>query len=228
MWRKEMAQQKGGDKITRNIVIGMVLLVVLAGVGASLFSSHSTSSAAKPVAASKADGYGIALNPTAKVRVDFWEDFQCPNCRNFEAVNNAYIDSLVKAGKIKAVYHPMSFIGPESIMAANAAACASDAGKFAEFHTALYANQSKTENSGLWNAQVLTVLGIGVGIKDKNFASCVKSSKYEGWVSTIETDATKQGVNSTPTVFVNGTLMPTENYLDLKKFTAYLAAAGVK
>ena len=223
-----MAQQKGGDKVTRNIVIGMVLVVVLAGVGASLFSSHSTNSAAKPVLASKADGYGITINPTAKVKVDFWEDFQCPNCRNFEAVNNAYIESLVRAGKIKAVYHPMSFIGPESILAANAAGCAADAGKFLEFHTALYANQSKTENSGLWNAQVLTVLGIGVGIKDKNFASCVKSSKYQGWVSTIETDATKQGVNSTPTVFVNGKLMPTENYLDNKKFAAYLVAAGVK
>ena len=223
-----MAQQKGGDKVTRNIVIGMVLVVVLAGVGASLFSSHSANSAAKPVLASKADGYGITINPTAKVKVDFWEDFQCPNCRNFEAVNNAYVDSLVRAGKIKAVYHPMSFIGPESILAANAAGCAADAGKFLEFHTALYANQSKTENSGLWNAQVLTVLGIGVGIKDKNFASCVKSSKYEGWVSTIETDATKQGVNSTPTVFVNGKLMPTENYLDNKKFAAYLVAAGVK
>ena len=122
----------------------------------------------------------------------------------------------------------MSFIGPESILAASAAGCASDAGKFLEFHTALYANQPKTENSGLWNAQVLTILGIGVGVKDKNFSECVKSSKYEGWLSNIETDATKQGVNSTPTVFVNGKLMPTTNYLDVKKFSAYLAAAGVK
>jgi protein-disulfide isomerase len=223
-----MAQQNGGDKITRNIVIGMVLLVVLAGVGASLFSSHSTNSSAKPAAASKADGYGITFNPNAKVRVDFWEDFQCPNCRNFEAVNSSYVNSLVTAGKIKAVFHPMSFIGPESILAGSAAGCASDAGKFLEFHTALYANQPKTENSGLWNAQVLTILGIGSGIKDKNFSQCVKSSKYEGWLSTIETDATKQGVNSTPTVFVNGQLMPTTNYLDVKKFSAYLAAAGVK
>ena len=206
----------------------MVLLVVLAGVGASLFSSHSVSSAAKPVAASKADGYGIMFNPSAPVRVDFWEDFQCPNCRNFEAVNNAYINSLVEAGKIKAVYHPMSFIGPESIMAANAAACAADAGKFLAFHTALYANQSKTENSGLWNPQVLTVLGIGSGIKDKKFASCVKDSKYSSWVSLIEADATKVGVNSTPTVFVDGTLMPSENYLNLAKFTAFLQKAGVK
>ena len=91
-----MAQQKGGDKITRNIVIGMVLLVVLAGVGASLFSSHSTNSSAKPAAASKADGYGITFNPNAKVRVDLWEDFQCPNCRNFEAVNIKHASEVLK------------------------------------------------------------------------------------------------------------------------------------
>ena len=222
-----MAQQKGGDKTTRNIVIGMVFLVVLAGIGASLFSSHSVNSAAKPIAASKADGYGIVINPTAKVRVDFWEDFQCPNCRNFEAVNNSYINSLITAGKIKAVFHPMSFIGPESILAANAAGCASDAGKFLEFHRALYANQAKTENSGLWNAQVLTVLGIGTGIKDKNFASCVKDNKYVNWLTNNETNATKVGVNSTPTVFVDGALMPSEDYLDLAKFTAFLQKAGV-
>ena len=136
--------------------------------------------------------------------------------------------SITKAGKIKAVFHPMTFIGPESILAANAAACASNAGKFLEYHTALYANQSKTENSGLWNSQVLTLLGVGLGITDKNFASCVKKSTYTGWTSLIETDATKQGVNSTPTVFVNGKLMPTENYLDNKKFAAYLVAAGMK
>mgnify|MGYP000057619396 CR=1 FL=1 len=223
-----MAQQKGGDKITRNIVIGMVLLVVLSGVGASLFSSHSTNSAAKPVAASKADGYGIMFNPSAPVRLDLWEDFQCPNCRNFEAVNNTYINSLIEAGKIKAVFHPMSFIGPESVMAANAAGCAADSGKFLAYHSSLYANQSKTENSGLWNAQVLTVLGIGAGINDKKFAGCVKDNKFAGWVSNIETDATKVGVNSTPTVFVDGNLMPSENYLDLAKFKAYLAKAGVK
>jgi protein-disulfide isomerase len=74
----------------------------------------------------------------------------------------------------------------------------------------------------------LKKLGESVGIKDTNFDKCVASSKYEGWVTAIETDATKRGVNSTPTVFVNGSLMPTENYLDLAKFTAYLQKAGVK
>lgn len=223
-----MAEKKSGDKVTRYIVIGMVLLVVLAGVGASLFSSHSANSFAKPAAAVKAEGNGLTFNPSAPVKVDFWEDFQCPNCRNFEVVVNSYVNSLVKAGKIKAVYHAMSFIGPESILAANAAACASDAGKFLEYHTALYANQGKSENSGIWTPLYLKKLGDAVGIKDTNFEKCVASSKYNGWVSAIETDATKRGVNSTPTVFVNGTLMPTENYLDLAKFTAYLQKAGVK
>lgn len=223
-----MAEKKSGDKVTRYIVIGMVLLVVLAGVGASLFSSHSANSYAKPAAAVKAEGNGITFNAGAPVKVDFWEDFQCPNCRNFEVVVNSYVNSLVTAGKIHAVYHPMSFIGPESILAANAAACAADSGKFLEYHRALYANQGTKENSGIWTSLYLKKLGDAIGIKDSKFSSCVAANKYDGWVNGIETDATKRGVNSTPTVFVNGALMPTENYLDLAKFTAYLQKAGVK
>ncbi len=223
-----MAQQKSGDNITRNIVIGMVLLVVLAGVGASLFSSHSSKSSAKPIAAVAANGYGLTFNPSAKVKVDFWEDFQCPNCRNFEGVNGSYINSLVNSGKINAVFHSWAFIGPESTLASNAAACASDAGKFLEYHTALYANQSSTENSGLWNNQVLIILGKSVGITSKDFEKCVTSGKYVGWTSNIETDARKQGVNSTPTVFVNGKLMPQEDYFNPANFTSYLQKAGVK
>ena len=223
-----MAQQKGGDNITRNIVIGMVLLVVLAGVGASLFSSHSSKSSAKPIAAVAANGYGLTFNPSAKVKVDFWEDFQCPNCRNFEAINNSYVNSLVKAGKIQAVYHTWAFIGPESTLAANAAACASDAGKFLEYHRSLYANQPSTENSGTWNNQVLVAIGRSVGITDKNFDKCVTSGKYVGWMSNIETDARKLGVHATPTVFVNGALMPQEDYFDGAKFTSFLEKAGAK
>jgi protein-disulfide isomerase len=223
-----MAQKKAQDNVTRNIVIGMVLFVVLAGVGASLFSNRTNTSTAIPKSASAATGYGITFNPTAKVKLDLWEDFQCPNCKNFEAVNDSYIKSLVTSGKANVTYHSMSFIGPESILAAAASGCAADAGKYLEFHTALYANQSTKENSGLWNKEVLTILGKGVGITDKTFEKCISSGKYENWTGNIEADAAKKNVNSTPTVFVNGKLMPSENYLDNKKFAAYLTAAGVK
>ena len=96
---KRQPQKKQGDKFTLYLVIGMITLVVLSGVGAVVAKNHAASNAPLPSSVSKANGYGITFNPTAKVRVDMYEDFRCPNCRNFEAVNNTYVNSLVRADR---------------------------------------------------------------------------------------------------------------------------------
>ena len=218
---------KAQDKVTRNIVIAMILVVVLAGAGAALINYRTNNSTAIPLIANKAVGYGLEFNPNASIRIDMWEDFQCPSCKAFEAANNAYVNELVKAGKVHAVYHPMSFIGPESALQARAAGCAADEGKFLEYHTALYANQS-TENSGIWNPETLTIIGKGLGLTSKQFERCVKSKKYDNWVRNIEVDASKNNVNSTPTIFLNGKQMDPSTHRDNAKFKAALTAAGVK
>ena len=73
-----MAQQSGGDKITRNIVIGMVVLVISVGIAFSMLGNKSIGGAAIPSSVSKSDGYGIVFNGnlTGKPVVDLWEDFQ--------------------------------------------------------------------------------------------------------------------------------------------------------
>ncbi|MEI6867185.1 MAG: thioredoxin domain-containing protein [Actinomycetes bacterium] len=223
-----MAQKSGGDKATRILVIGMVIFVVLVGVIFSVVSANSRNHVAIPSAVSKADGYGIVFNGAKKPVIDVWEDFQCPICQRFEALNGNYMNSIVRTGKAKVVYHTMSFIGAESVTSAAAAACAADSGKFLEFHTALYQNQPSTENSGTWTNPLLIVLGGASGITDKNFASCVNSGKYINWTKNIETDAAKKNINATPTIFVNGKeLNRATQYMDAAAFKAALAAGGI-
>ena len=230
--KKNNAPKKQGDKFTRYLVIGMIAFIVIAGVGAALAKNHSNSHAALPALVTKADGYGISINPTAKVKVDMYEDFRCPNCRNFEAVNNSYIDTLVRAGKINAVYHPMSFIAPDSILTAAAAACAADQGKFLEMHTALYVNQPSStqiaENSAYWTNAQLILLGHSVGITSKSYDTCVTSGKYINWTRNIEADAAAKNINATPTVIVNGKTLPLATDYDAKLFTKVLTNLGVK
>ena len=60
---------KGSDTVTRNIVIGMVLLVVLAGAGAALANYRTNNSTAIPTLANKAVGGGIEFNSSAPVRL---------------------------------------------------------------------------------------------------------------------------------------------------------------
>ena len=216
-----------GDKTTRNLVVGMILLVVVAGAGAALASNHAVKNASKPSAVEASDGDGIGFNPNAPVKVDFYEDFQCPHCRDFEAVNSAYINKLTTDGKIHAVFHPMSFIGNESVLTAAAAACASDQGKFLQLRNAIFANQA-TENSGVWTNTKLIVMGATLGISSKKYAECINSGQYLNWTKNVEDYAGKANINSTPTVLINGKPIAQNTYLNATAFQAAFAAAGVK
>ena len=224
----KVGAKSGGEKTTSYIALGMVFFVLLVGVAFVVINNQANKTLAIPSSVSKADGYAIVINPTAKVRVDMWEDFQCPNCRNFEGVAGAYLDDLVKNGKITAVYHPMSFLGPESVLAATAAACTADQGRFVQMHGMLYANQPASENSGAWTNDALIKLAVASGADKKTVSSCIASGKYEKWTQKIENDASKKGVTSTPTIYINGKELNRSHYLDLAAFQKDLAAAGVK
>ena len=224
--KKKANQAK--DTTNRNIAIGMVIFVVLVGVLFSVLSNKTNSKVSIPSSVSAADGYGIVFNKDAKVKVDIWEDFQCPHCKEFESVSGDYINGLIRDGKIRAVFHPMTFIGPESVLAAAAAACTADSGKFLNMHAALYNNQSATENSGTWTNTTLKLLAITAGDSSKATASCIDSGKYTNWTQNVEADAAKKNVNSTPTMFINGAKLNQAHYLDLAGLKADFAAAGVK
>lgn len=200
-----MAKQSGGDKITRYIVIGMVVFVVAVGVVFSFVGNKSSTGASIPSSVSKSDGYGIVFNGDLKGKpvVDLWEDFQCPVCARFEASDGAYIRQLIESKKAKVVFHILSFIGPESILAANAAACSADEGKFLQFHSYLYAHQGK-ENTGTWTSTALINAGAATGLTSSKFKSCVNAGTYGGWVNNVANDGASKNINQTPTALVNG------------------------
>ena len=194
-----------GDKFTRNLTLGMVLLVIFTGVFFYFYSSSAKNSAPAPTLAVKAQGLGIA--PTGVVPntpvVDIWEDFQCPVCKKFEELNNASLQKLVLDKKVTVVYHLLSFLGPESVLLANAASCAADEGKYSAFHDLLYASQG-TENSGIWSNESLILTAKSLGLTSNTFTKCVNSGKYTKYLANISADGEKHKVTATPTVFVNG------------------------
>ena len=195
----------GGDKVTRNLVIGMVALVVVVGATFSYFGSKGSTTAAIPSSVSKTDGYGIVFNADVPniPTIDVYEDFQCPVCARFEAINGITLEKAIEEKKAKVIYHVLSFLGTESILAANASACAADEDKFLAFHKAFYSNQP-AENAGAINATFLKALGASIGITSDKFAKCVDDGGYYDWVKNVGEAGSKANVNSTPTVFVNG------------------------
>ena len=204
-----MAQAKnpkgGKDNFTRNLVIAVVLGVVLIMLVPTLLSKKTNTNAAIPSSVSVEDGYGMVFNKELQdvPFIEIYEDFQCPACARFEAIVGEYVEDLINTKKAKVAYHPLSFLGPESQLAANAAGCAADEGKFIQFHKLLYANQP-AENSGAWSAGYFSTLSLGLGIQSKDYDKCIANNEYKDWVINVANEGAKRNINSTPTVFING------------------------
>jgi protein-disulfide isomerase len=211
-------QAKSGDNVTRWIVIAMVSLVVVTGVVFSIFSQNNQeteSLAALDGYKSKGslvstidteNGSAITFNPGLAKTVDVWEDPQCPVCKYFEDANGDYIDSLIREKKATVRFHVLSFLGDESVRAANASFCAADEGQYIDFHKALYRVQSPLENSGFWSNDTLVAIGAKVGITSEKFAKCVNDGQKVDLVKANYESMPKYGVQGTPTVFIDGKL----------------------
>jgi protein-disulfide isomerase len=232
-----MANSNKGDKGLRAIVIGMIVFVLAVTAFFIYLDKKPAQNALAPSSISKADGSGLVFNPKATPQIDIWEDFQCPACRDFEALNNEYVKKIILEKKAKVVYHPLTFIGErstmgfnESIVAANAAACAMDSNKFIEMHEIIFQNQAPTENSGKWTKEFMISLGSKIGLTSMKFQNCVTDGNYALWTESVASYAAVKNVNSTPTVLINGKELNREagEYSDPAKFQAALAAGGVK
>ena len=235
-----MAKQQAmaQDNTTRWIVIAMVLLVVVTGVVFSLMSQNNKENESlaaldgtklKPAVTATIDttnGSAITLNPGATKVIDVWEDPQCPICKNFEDANGDYIESLVRDKKATVRFHVLSFLGDESVRAANASFCAADEGQYLDFHHALYAVQSPLENSGFWSNEKLISIGAKIGIKSEKFVTCVNKGNKIDLVKANYDSMEKYGVKGTPTIFINGKLWERKSPdFNLAEFKAAVEAA---
>lgn len=94
-------------------------------------------------------------------------------------------------------------IGPESIRAAEAAACANEQGQFWPYHDTIFANQ-RGENQGAFSDDALQAFAAALGLDETAFNACLDSDRYRGAVQAETTAGQERGVRSTPTLFING------------------------
>lgn len=234
-----MAKQaaKSTDNTTRWIVIAMVALVIVTGVVFSLFSQNTKESASlagldgikvMPAVTSTIDpnnGSAITFDNGAVTTIDVWEDPQCPVCKYFEDANGEYLDSLIREKKATVRFHVLSFLGDESVRAANASFCAAEEGQYLNFHKAIYAVQSPVENSGFWSNETLVKMGKKIGITSTTFENCVNKGSKVDLVQAHSDSMSKYGVQGTPTVFINGKKWErTQNEFILEEFKAAVEA----
>lgn len=141
-----------------------------------------------------------------KAVLSLYEDFLCPACGNFEKQFGPTVSKLIDSGAVAADYYMVSILDRQgdgySSRSANAAYCVADESTdaFRRFHAALYAQQPP-EGVGPFpdNARLTEVArqaGAAGGVPE-----CIDSGRYEEMVKGL---AAATGVNSTPTIRING------------------------
>jgi len=137
----------------------------------------------------------------AQVTLVEFSDFQCPFCAQvmptLKRIQQTYGDQVRVIWKD----FPLTSIHPQAFGAAQAGRCAQEQGMFWELHDQLFANQQSLQPGAL------KTHAIAVGLDAEVFDTCLDSGKHADAVQAQMDTATRLGVVSTPTVFVNGRLV---------------------
>jgi protein-disulfide isomerase len=204
--REQEAQRKRERRILGLVALAVVLLIVGVGIGVQQWRSGRTPSALPSTAGSLApvtiaDGKPIVLGQAgAPVKVQLYEDFHCPHCADFEEELGPTLTAEQQSGRVAVELYPMSFIDEGSATAANAMACAAEAGFGQAYYLGLFANHTLE-----WSdSQLVDLAGKVSSQVPASFGSCVTTKAHSGWVDSINAAAQANGVTSTPTMFING------------------------
>ena len=209
--RKEERQQEK-QRGQQRIIIGVV--IVLAIFAAIIFALTSLPADAdlpttldhyEDFMTSQTDeGYALLGNPNAPVTVREFSSFSCPGCADFHRNVFPALLPAIESGAINFVYVPLqtgSVANPEG--AARTAICAGEQGMFWEMHDVLFFWHETYANSAFQDSRIRT--GVNeLGLDSGEFNSCFRSNSTD----TVLTSALAEGVGSTPSVEVNGVLLP--------------------
>ena len=200
-----MIQRRSARTLTAPIVACLVLLsvVTVVRIGRAAERSISVSREDLIAALEREAGPSKGSADAPVVMVEF-SDFQCGYCRLFWQETLPKIEErYIRTGKVRFVYRHMAIRGEASVLAAQAASCAHDQGKFWQYHDALW---SKTSPFTLTSAQ-LKRYAAELQLEEKPFAGCLDSGKHAEQVMAETIRGHALGANGTPAFLVNGQLV---------------------
>jgi protein-disulfide isomerase/uncharacterized membrane protein len=151
----------------------------------------------------------------APIRVVEFSDFLCPYCRE---IAGAFSNFIPKSGDRIVLYYknyPLdqacnasltSTVHPGACLVALGAVCAQDQGRFWQYHDRVFGNPPK-------DPKVADVVRIATeaGLDAAAFESCINTQRTRDRLTAEIAEGKNYGVNSTPTLFINGKRLPRIN-----------------
>jgi protein-disulfide isomerase len=189
-------------------LVAAVILIVALGQQSAAPASADPIGPTGAYPSNLANG-SVLSRPDAPVTLEVWSDFQCPFCGQFA---RTYLPRLVTdfvvRGQLRIVAHDVDFVGRgdqnESVDAAVAASCAADQNRYWELHDVIFANQNG-ENEGAFSRARLAQMAAKTDIDVAAWDNCRADPGRATTVARTTADALAAGIDSTPTLVLNGT-----------------------
>lgn len=228
--RKSRSSPSSGPGRTFYMIVGAVLVVGVVALVVARSGGGDQGPALIPVMAEAeaSAAAGVSAGPEdAVVTLVEFADFQCPACARFYSfsgrlIKQNYVDG---GGSVRWVFYDFPLDQhPHAVPAAQAARCAREQGRFWPMHDLLFARQAqwspKDDARGEFE-DYAKELGLDRG----EYRACMREGRHLEQIFASAKYGAQLGVNSTPTIFVNG-VRASQDYESLEEMIREAAAAA--
>ncbi len=157
-------------------------------------------------------------SPDAKVKIVEYASFTCPHCAHFhDTVFNQLKTDYIDTGKVHFTLREVYF-DRYGLWAALIARCGGEM-KYFGIHDMLFAKQKEwaAAESPQQVVDNLKTIGRAAGLEDAAMDACLNdTANAEALIKQFQTNFEADGVQGTPTLFINGTKYSNMAYADLK------------
>ena len=182
------------------ISLGIILVLALAVVGAQKFVMAPKKVVIDPQT-SRAKG-----NPQARVKIVEYVDFQCPACAYGLKFLKTFFEQHPNDLYIQVRYFPLTNMHRHAMVSALYSECAARQGKFWPLDDVMIPQQSQWEQ--LINPEpVFQSMATQVGIDPNQLNTCLASEDARKVINDEKSVGQSLGIRSTPTYFINGTMV---------------------
>ncbi len=142
---------------------------------------------------------------SAKITIMEFGNYECPACATFALRTKPQIDlAYTREGIVQFRYHDFAIGFPHEILAARAARCAGDQGRYFEYHDEVFRTQAEWAGPGSGAAGHFSGLARQLGLDRDAFESCLNSDEHADVVTANTLLGQRLGVTGTPTLFLRG------------------------
>jgi protein-disulfide isomerase len=187
-------------------VIIAAVLVAAVGGGFMMFRSAQPQSPTTPTPAG-----GSVATSKGVVTIDEYGDYQCPPCGALHPIIKTLKGEY--GDRIQFAFHhfPLTQLHSHALEASYAAAAAGLQGKFWEMHNLLYEKQSEWSEVGDFRPIALE-FARKIGLDLPRFTRDIDGIQVVTIISEDMQRGALLGVSGTPTVFINGQLIHSDNF----------------